>query len=186
MRKLLITRTSPAKDELKELYRTEKDARLKERYHAIYLMHEFQNAGKVARLLGRDKTTILGWIKDFNKQGLHGLDRKSPPGRSPRLSKKQMEELKRDILTNPRELGYDFSNWEGKSIAFHILKKFGVKLGVRAVQKLLHKLGFSLQRPRHKLKKANPAAQEEFRHQLKKKWQLSTPMTSFYSKMNAV
>lgn len=184
MRKLLITRTSPTQDEVKETYRTEKDARRKERYHAIYLMHEFKSAGKIATLLGRDKSTILSWIKAFNQEGLHGLGRKSPPGRKSRLSKAQMEELKRDILTNPRELGYEFSNWEGKSIAFYVHKKFGVQLGVRAVQKLLHKLGFSLQRPRHKLKKANPAAQAEFRDHLKKKWQLSDQLTSFYSKMN--
>ncbi|MFX1296979.1 MAG: winged helix-turn-helix domain-containing protein [Promethearchaeota archaeon] len=33
-----------------------------------------------------------------------------------------------------------------------------VKLGVYAIQKLLHKLDFSLQRPRHKLKKADSEA----------------------------
>ncbi|MFX1298214.1 MAG: IS630 family transposase [Promethearchaeota archaeon] len=169
MRKLQITRKSPTKDKLKELYRNEKDIRLKERYHAIYLMHEFENACEVANLLGREKTTILTWIKAFNQHGLEGLLRRSPPGRNSRLSKEQMEKLKGGILKNPCELNYNFSNWEGKSIAFHILKKFGVQLGVRAVQKLLHKLGFSLQRPRHKLKKADPKAQEEFRHQLKKK-----------------
>ena len=164
MRKLKITRNSPNRDELKELFRNEKDARLKERYHALYLMHEFKNAQKVANLLGRDKTTILSWIKAFNQQGFQGLERKAPPGRKPRLSPEQMEELKADVLNNPRELGHEFSNWDGKSIAFHVLSKFNVKLGVRAVQKLLHKLGFSLQRPRHKLKKADLKAQEEFHH----------------------
>ena len=186
MRKLLITRKVPKKEHLKKLYKLEKDSRLKERYHALWLMHEFENAREVANLLGRSKMTILTWIKAFNHQGRKGLLRKLPPGRQSRLSEAQKEGLKEDILTNPREFGYNFSNWEGKSVAFHLLKKFGVHLGVRAVQKLLHKLGFSLQRPRHKLKKADPEAQEAFRHDLKKKWRLSDQMTSCYSKMNVV
>lgn len=178
MKALQITRTSPTKDELKELYRNENDGRMKERYHAIYLMHILKNANTVPKLLLRSKKTILNWIYAFNKGGIEDLVRDSPPGRKSYLTNEQMEELKQDILVNPRELGYDFSNWEGKSLAHHVLKKFNVKLGVRAVQKLLHKLGFSLQRPRYKLAKADPEAQKVFKQELKKKWILSDQMTS--------
>lgn len=94
----------------------------------------------------------------------------SPPGRPSRLSRGQKDELKLDILRHPRELGYEFSNWEGKSVAEHIHVKFGVFLTVRAAQKLLHALGFSLQRPKYKFPKADPEKQEEFMKSLKKNW----------------
>jgi len=170
MQELRIIRLVPPPEELQELYRQEKDSRLKERYHAIYLMHLFANAKKVAQLLGRDKSTILSWIKAFNEIGLEGLTRESPPGKKSRLSSAQQEDLKKDLVKNPRELGYEFSNWDGKTIGSHIHQKFGVQLGVRAVQKLLHKLGFSLQRPKPQVLKANPTAQQTFQDQLKKKW----------------
>ena len=180
MKSLQITRNSPSKDELKELYRNENDGRMKERYHAIYLMHVFKSAKKVAKIVLRSKKTVINWIKAFNEGGIEGLARDSPPGKQSRLSKEQMDDLKKDVLKNPRELGYDFSNWEGKSVEHHILEKFGVKLGVRAVQKLLHKLGFSLQRPKYKLAKADPEAQKEFRQKLKKKWMFLDQMTLSY------
>jgi len=72
MKKLQLTRTVPGKEEVKELYRKEKDTRLKERYHAMYLMHEFQNAGKVAELIGKTKMTLLKWVKAFNEVGIEG------------------------------------------------------------------------------------------------------------------
>ncbi len=73
-------------------------------------------------------------------------------------------------MTQPRELNYEFSNWEGKSVAEHIHIKFGVVLTVRTVQKLLHALGFTLQRPKYKFPKADPEKQEEFIRDFKKNW----------------
>ncbi len=43
MEKLKITRSSSDHDELVELYKKEKYFKLKERYHAFFLMHEFMN-----------------------------------------------------------------------------------------------------------------------------------------------
>jgi transposase len=180
MKAIQITRTSPSKHDLRRLYQNEGDGRMKERYHATFLMHIYKSAEKVAEIVLRSKPTIISWIKAFNESGIKGLARDSPPGKKYRLSEEQMEELKGDVLKNPRELGYEFSNWEGKSVAHHILKKFGVKLRVRATQKLLHKLGFSLQRPRYKLVKADPEAQKEFKHALKKKWTLSDQTMSLH------
>jgi putative transposase len=170
MRKLQITCLSPPPAELKALYRQEKDARLKERYQALYLMHEMANAGQVAALLSRDKKTILSWIKAFNAHGIEGLKRAVPPGKASQLTPTQLQELKEAICKNPRELGYEFSTWDGKSVAHHIQQQFGVQLGARAVQKILHKLGFTLQRPKHHYAKANPKAQAQFQDTLKKRW----------------
>jgi len=106
--------------------------------------------------------------------GLKALAPKVSPGRPSRLSLEQKEELKNDVLTHPRELGYDFSNWEGKHVSKHIKNKFGVLLKVRQCQYLLHELGFSLQRPRYAFPKANRDKQERFVQEFKKSWIIST------------
>lgn len=170
MRKLQITRSSPDHDDLVELYKKERNSKLKERYQALYLMIELQSCTKVAELIKKSRNTIQAWVKLFNERGLEAIMPNSPPGRPSRLSDEQKEELKLDVITHPRELGYDFSNWEGKSVAEHVRVKFGISFSVRATQKLLHALGFSLQRPRYKFPKADPEKQEEFVREFKKNW----------------
>ncbi|HEY0088910.1 MAG TPA: winged helix-turn-helix domain-containing protein [Candidatus Lokiarchaeia archaeon] len=170
MEKLQITRSSPNYDELVELYRKEKRAKLKERYHALSLMHEWKNCTKVANIVKKSRATIVNWVNAFNEGGLEAIVPNLPPGRSKRLSELQLEQLKEDVLKNPREIGYEFSNWEGKSVSHHIKKEFAISLGVRQCQYLLHDLGFTLQRPRYAFPKANREKQEEFKQELKKNW----------------
>ena len=176
MKRLEITRATPSYERLVFHYKKEKDAQLKERYHSILLMHEFKNCTNVAKILKRDRSTIQKWVKNYNKGGLGALKTRDRGGTQARLSSEQLEELKRDILNHPRDLGYEFSNWEGKNVSFHVFKKFGVILGVRACQITLHKLGFTLQRPRYAFPRADPEKQDAFKVNLKKKWTLSTEM----------
>ena len=174
MKKLQITNPTLSFEEIVGLYKKERNLRLKERYHALLLMHELKNCTEVANILMRDRSTIQDWANRFNDGGLDALKPKKGLGKVPTLSEGQMEELTLDVLKHPRELGYDFSNWEGKTVSYHLRKKYGVSLGVRACQKVLHRLGFSLQRPRYAFPNANPEKQDEFRQNLKKKWTHST------------
>ena len=169
MARLQVMENAYNHDELVELYRKEKNYRLKERYQALFLMIEFRNCKVVAELIKRSLKTIQNWVNAFNKEGIEGIVPKKSSGRPPRLSDIPMEELKRDVLTHPRKLGYTFSNWEGKSVAYHIKQKFGVELGVRRCQYILHELGFTLQRPRYKYPNADPEAQASFKQEFKKK-----------------
>ena len=177
MKKLQLTRSSPDHDKLVELYKKETKVKLKERYQALYLMIEMGNCTKVAELIKKSRNTVQAWVKLFNERGLEAIAPNSPPGRPSRLSDDQKEEIKADVMRHPRELDYDFSNWEGKSVAEHIHIKFGVSFSVRAAQKLLHALGFSLQRPKYKFPKADPEKQEEFIREFKKNWILLNQTT---------
>ena len=170
MKRLLITRSSPNYEVLVEHYKKEKNAKQKVRYHALVLMHEVKDCTKVADIIKTSQRSVQLWINAFNERGLEGIALISPPGRPSSLSESQMEELKKDILTHPRKLGYEFSNWEGKSVSEHIKKKFGISLKVRRCQYILHELGFTLQRPRYKFPKADPEKQEKFIKDFKKNW----------------
>ena len=176
MEKLQIIRSSPDHDELVELYKKEKNSKLKERYHALFLMHEFMNCTIVAELIKRSRTTIQTWVNMFNEGGLEAIIPNTPSGRPSSLTEEQKETLKADVLTHPRELGHGFSNWEGKNVAHHIKQKFSVELSVRQAQRLLRELGFTLQRPKYKFPKADPEKQKEFLNDFKKVWTLSEKM----------
>ncbi len=175
MKPLQITRKSPNHDEMVEYYRKEEDLRLKERYQALYLLCEGNNCTEVAKIIKRSRRTVLNLLHAFNKGGLDAIVPILPPGRASRLTKEQKVILRDDVCTHPHELGYEFSNWEAKSVAFHISKKFDVELGARQAHRLLHELGFTLQRPKYRFKKADPKQQVKFIYQFQKKWILSNP-----------
>ncbi|MHA1369694.1 MAG: helix-turn-helix domain-containing protein [Promethearchaeota archaeon] len=150
------------------MYRKEKDGLMKERYYAIALMHELKSAPKVAKVIGRVRNTVWEWVTAFNKDGLEGLRYKKPPGAKSRLTEAEKEQVRSDILAGPRALGYHFSNWDGKSLSQHIKNRFSKKLGPRAVQKLLKRMGFTRQKPDIAYAKADPDAQVQFKLDLKK------------------
>lgn len=132
-------------------------------------MIKFKDCKTVAELVKRSQKTIQNWVNAFNEGGIEGIIPNKPQGRPSRLSKSQMEEIKVDVLTHPRKLGYEFSNWEGKSVSHHIKQKYSVELGVRQCQYILHELELTLQRPRYNFPKANAEKQEEFVNDFKKK-----------------
>jgi transposase len=174
MKKLQITRAEPGLDELRVLYDKEKDGRMKIRFLAMILLHELGSARKVARTLHKSHQIMADWVHAFNDQGLEGLKRKSPPGAEPRLTNEQQAMLREDVLKNPRELGYDFSDWDGKSVSFHVKNKFNVKIGVRAAQYYLHRLDLVLIRPKTEPVQGDPEKQELFKQELKKRWMPSS------------
>ncbi len=50
--------------------------------------------------------------------------------------------LKENVCSNPNSFG--FKEWDGPSLSKHIKNTFDIELGVRACQKLFHKMGVPL------------------------------------------
>jgi transposase len=143
---------------------------LRERYQVILLCLGGHPVKEISKIVRVHPNVVRKWITMYNRAGIEGLKIKKQPGRPPRLNNSQMEDLKKEILKSPREFRYDFSNWDGRKVQMHIKMRFGVTLGIRQVERILHKLGFSLQRPRPRLAKADPSAQKRFKAALKKKF----------------
>lgn len=92
------------------------------------------------------KASITGWVKKAVEGGFETLSPKPIPGRPPRLNAAQIALLKEAVSKDPEAYGYDI--WEGKTLSAYIRREFDVRLEVRQCQRLLHSMGFSLQRPR--------------------------------------
>lgn len=60
------------KSDFEKLYKSCKDARLKERYHAMLLGFDY-DWEEVAQILYRTPKQIRKWVKKYNKHGLEGL-----------------------------------------------------------------------------------------------------------------
>ena len=112
--------------------------------------------------LGVDRSTVNNWLIWYNADGVEGLRSKKPTGAPPKLDEAKKAELASLIEKGPQASGFTSGVWTGPMIARLIKKKFGVKYHDRYVPYLLHGMGFSVQRPRKRLARADAEAQEKW------------------------
>lgn len=99
------------------------------------------------------------WLRWYETDGADGLRTKKAPGAAPRLNEAQLDELTRIVEAGPMEAGFTSGVWTGPMIGRLILDKWGVDYHNHHIPRLLNKLGFSVQRPRKRLARANAEAQ---------------------------
>lgn len=116
----------------------------------------------MAKQVGADRSTLTRWIAEYAKRGIPSLQRRESPGRRTKLDAQQTEDLKRAIAAGPRDAGFDSAIWTARMVREHIQRTFGVDFNWKYVPRLLHRLGFSIQRPRKLLCRADHAAQADW------------------------
>ena len=122
----------------------------------------YVNGQRVVDLAGQlevGRSTMNGWLRRYAREGVEGL-RSGKPGRSEsRLSEAQREELAVLVESGPLAAGLSSGMWTGKAVAALVKERFGVSYHPQHIPRLLHPMGFSLQRPRKRLSRADPEAQ---------------------------
>jgi transposase len=114
----------------------------------------------LAEQLGVARATINRWMRWFEAEGTDGLRTKIQPGGMSRLTSEQSEELVKTIEEGPEAAGFTSGVWTGPMIGEWIRRQFGVTYHSQHIPRLLHKLGFSVQRPRRRLARADVERQE--------------------------
>ncbi len=109
--------------------------------------------------LGVTRGSINRWLQWYDALGVEGLRTQVAPGPAPRLTTDQHDELVALIEAGPQSAGFSSGVWTGPMIGNLIRQRFGVRYHNHYVPELLHQLGFSVQRPRKRLAKADAAAQ---------------------------
>lgn len=156
-------RTWKAKRKLERLYAQAKsrgDLSVWRRCKAVLDFLDGKSVIEIARELDTGRSSVYEWLNFYNDLGADGLKTTKPPGAAPRLSAAQQEELVEIIEAGPIEANYRSGVWTGPMIGDLIRKRFGVTYHNHHIPRLLHRLGFSVQRPRKRLAKADAEAQE--------------------------
>jgi transposase len=109
--------------------------------------------------LGVSRGSVNRWLQWYDAEGAEGLRTGRAPGRAYRLDEAQRAELAKLIEGGPLKAGFTTGVWTGPMIGSLIEKKFGVRYHKHHVPRLLHQLGFSVQRPRKRLARADLQAQ---------------------------
>jgi transposase len=157
------------KQELQTMYRTEKNARLARRIHAVYLAAKGLSCPQIMTITGAARRTIQQWVRKYNKQGINGLKDKPRPGQPTKLPRKSELRFCERIEAAPtKKDGVSVLN--GPAIRRILEREFGVLYSMQGLYDLLHRLGYSCLCPRPQHEKADPQLQEQFKKTSSKRW----------------
>jgi transposase len=119
---------------------------------------------EVVRALNVSPSSVKRWKKTVQRKGLDGLPSKSPPGRPPRLSKRQRKTLVQILLRGALAAGFSSDLWTGKRLAQVIQRTFGVEHHPSHVLRILHQLDFTPQKPLRRARQQDREALERWRN----------------------
>jgi transposase len=117
------------------------------RRRALELLREEQSLHAVARRVGCAASSVKRWRDAWQAGGARALRVRTSPGRPPRLSAAQQQRLVRVLLRGAPAHGYRTALWTTARVAEVIEREFGVGYHRDHVGRLLHRLGWSHQKP---------------------------------------
>ena len=162
--------------ELRILYRTEKNARLAQRIHGVYLASKELTCPEIMNITGAARRTVQQWVHKYNREGIAGLRDKPRPGTPTKLPRKKEIKLRKRIEAGPtKDDGVSVLN--GPAIRRIIEREFGVLYSRQGLYDLLHRLGYSCLCPRPQHEKANTQLQAEFKKTSLRRWIQSNQST---------
>lgn len=135
---------------------------------ALIALANQESVSTVCRVLNVTRESLRLWRNAVEKDGPKGLSFRTHKGRPARLSLEVQKDLKEAMLQSPPAFNYSQAIWTGKLACRYLYEKHNIHIKVRAAQYWFKKLGFTQQRPRHKLIKADPVKQAEFKDTIKK------------------
>jgi transposase len=118
------------------------------RFKAVEAVQAGQSPTAVARELGLYTARVFVWLAAYRGGGWGALRARKASGRPKRLSGSQLKWVYNTVtLKNPIQLQFQFALWTRAMIRTLIWRKFGIKLSVVSVGRLLAQLGLSCQKP---------------------------------------
>src|SRR4051812_6042695 len=136
--------------------------RVAKRLRAVVLNSEGYTSGELAKLLQAPRSKVSEWLQRYQSEGVDGLLEGVRSGRPAELSERQQQQLGDILDSGPVAYGLDTGLWTSPRIAWVIEEEFGVRYHPGHVRKRMHVWGFSVQRPRRVLARADAAAQDRW------------------------
>lgn len=103
--------------------------------------------------------TIRDWVLRFNAEGHDGLIDGKAPGKRPKLSESQRQELARIVESGPIPAVHGVIRWRLVDLAQWIFEEFGITISKQTLSRTLRAMGYRKisARPRHYAQKTGEA-----------------------------
>lgn len=144
---------------------------LKERKLVLQWSQKGKTQQEIAELLGCNQASISRLIRKYKSKGtIKNLPRS---GRPTKLTKKNLTLLKRKILSLIKSLNDNFNSVNTKQVAQLVKQEIGEAYSLRHIERIMHKLGFSLITPRPQHLRHDQEKVDNFREEFKKNFKRS-------------
>jgi len=117
------------------------------RFIAVKWFRRKESQSSIARRLEVSRQAVHKWWKAFHENGKKALYRRHRPGRPSKLTKKELKRIPGLLRKGSTAYGYQNAQWTTLRIADLIWEKFSVKYDRDHICRLMHKLGYSWQKP---------------------------------------
>lgn len=159
-------RETQDRQELARRVSAEKRAVQRDRYRVVLLAGEGVNGmeqtrEQIAAIVGRSRQFVDQWVGRYRQTGLAGLSARKQPGRAPKLTDAQAQQLKDRLDAGPR-VSDGVCVFHGKDICRLIEREFGVVHTLGGIYDVLERIGYSSLKPRPRHPKNNPAKMQQF------------------------
>lgn len=152
----LIPKSDEEVTELRHLYHTTKDVRIRTRSQIILLAFDGLSAPKIARIVQLDPFSVRQYMKRYLNEGTAGLADRPRSGR-PRTATPEYVELAIETLRQrPRALGLPFSVWSLERLIEYLKEKTQITVSDETIRTHLRTNGISFSRPQHNVSSPDP------------------------------
>jgi len=101
---------------------------------------------EIARHLGVSEAAVSHWKKRLEEYGAEALHRRKATGRPARLNRQQKQALIEKLRGGARAAGFPTEQWTQRRVQQVIEQEFGVHYHQNSISRLLHGLGWSVQK----------------------------------------
>tara|TARA_B100000745_G_scaffold64254_1_gene37923 strand:- start:24 stop:497 length:474 start_codon:yes stop_codon:yes gene_type:complete len=133
------------------------------RFRALALHEAGWQQKTIAEALGVSPPTVCVWLRRVRELGPEALRAKKPPGRPPRLSEEQCEELRTLLRQGAEAHGFEGDRWTGRRVALVIERNFRTSFSAGHTCKILARIGWSVQKPARRSTRRDDRAVEVWR-----------------------
>lgn len=138
----------------------------------IKLKQDGKKQQKIADILGCSQAAVSKWISR-HKSG-RTLETLPRSGRPTELDKHMFKKLRKKLLKEIKDANEKFCSLNTKQLSEIIEKEVGKEYSTRHVERIMHKLGFSLITPRSKHIKHDQKKVNQFKDEFKKNFSRNT------------
>ena len=127
------------------------------RIRAVQQVEQGESPEVVIMALGMNRRTVYKWIALYREEGIEALKAKPLLGRPLKIDGNKLRWIYKTVTTkNPLQLKFPFALWTREMVKELIERRYGIKLSVVSVGRLLKKLGLSCQKPLMKAFQQDP------------------------------
>lgn len=152
----LIPQSDEDVTELRHLYHSTKDVRLRTRSQIILLAFDGLSAPKIAHIVNLDPFSVRQYMKRYRDEGITGLSDRPRSGRPRAATPEYIELAITTLRQRPRALGLPFSVWSLERLIDYLKEKTQITVSDETIRTHLRANGISFSRPQHKVSSPDP------------------------------